>query len=368
GCSGRERSVAARQLQQTICAATAEKCALSIGGDVDVEHSGDGGRGSLHPARVHFACAKDFQHILAENVLADAAHQPRRHAPARQAKCAVGADPAATNFQFLREAIFPGLRPGFYAPHDVHVDVTEHDDTGLADCFAAHRVEILARPRKFFARTSLRAAFCDKTGRISEAFLDKTLVVREEVAAALQAGRPVVALESTVIAHGLPRPQNLETARAMEVAVCEAGAVPASIAIIEGRLVAGLSSEQLATFAASDGIVKVSRADLSSVVAARQTGATTVAATMLIAARAGIRIFATGGIGGVHRGAELSFDISADLSEIARTRVAVVCAGAKAILDLPRTLEVLETLGVPVAGYRTNKFPAFYVEDSGLPL
>jgi len=198
--------------------------------------------------------------------------------------------------------------------------------------------------------------------------LDKALFIREDVAAALQAGRPVVALESTVIAHGLPRPQNLETARAMEVAVREAGAVPATIAIIEGRLVAGLSSEQLATFAASDGIVKVSRADLASVVAARQTGATTVAATMLIAARAGIRIFATGGIGGVHRGAELSFDISADLSEIARTRVAVVCAGAKAILDLARTLEVLETLGVPVAGYRTNKFPAFYVADSGLPL
>jgi pseudouridylate synthase len=198
--------------------------------------------------------------------------------------------------------------------------------------------------------------------------LDTTIFIREDVVAALHDGQPVVALESTVIAHGLPRPQNLETARAMEAVVREEGAIPATVAIIEGRLVAGLSSEQLATFAATDGIVKVSRADLAAVVAARQTGATTVAATMLIAARAGISTFATGGIGGVHRGAELSFDISADLAEIARTPVAVVCAGAKAILDLPRTLEVLEMLGVPVAGYRTNKFPAFYVEDSGLAL
>ncbi len=198
--------------------------------------------------------------------------------------------------------------------------------------------------------------------------MDNALVIREDVAAALQAGQPVVALESTVIAHGLPRPQNLETARAMEAAVREEGVIPATIAILDGRLVAGLSSDQLAAFAATDGIAKVSRADLAAVLATRVSGATTVAATMLIAARAGIRVFATGGIGGVHSGAELSFDISADLPEIARTPVAVVCAGAKAILDLPRTLEVLETLGVPVAGYRTNKFPAFYVADSGLPL
>jgi pseudouridylate synthase len=198
--------------------------------------------------------------------------------------------------------------------------------------------------------------------------LHNALLIRDDVAAALQARRPVVALESTVIAHGLPRPQNLETARAMEAAVREEGAVPATIAVLEGRLVVGLSPEQLATFAATDGIAKVSRADLAAVLAARQTGAATVAATMLIAALAGIRVFATGGIGGVHRGAELSFDISADLPEIARTPVAVVCAGAKAILDLPRTLEMLETFGVPVVGYRTNKFPAFYVVDSGLPL
>ena len=195
-----------------------------------------------------------------------------------------------------------------------------------------------------------------------------SLVVRDDVAAALQAHRPIVALESTVIAHGLPRPQNLETARAMEAAVRTEGAIPATIAIMDGCLIVGLSSEQLATFATSDGIAKVSRADLAAVRAARQSGATTVAATALIAALAGIRVFATGGIGGVHRGAELSFDISADLPEIARAPVAVVCAGAKAILDLPRTLEMLETLGVPVVGYRTSKFPAFYVEDSGLAL
>jgi pseudouridylate synthase len=195
-----------------------------------------------------------------------------------------------------------------------------------------------------------------------------SLVVRDDVAAALQAHRPIVALESTVIAHGLPRPQNLETARAMEAAVRTEGAIPATIAIMDGCLIVGLSSEQLATFATSDGIAKVSRADLAAVRAARRSGATTVAATALIAALAGIRVFATGGIGGVHRGAELSFDISADLAEIARTPVAVVCAGAKAILDLPRTLEMLETLGVPVVGYRTSKFPAFYVEDSGLAL
>lgn len=192
--------------------------------------------------------------------------------------------------------------------------------------------------------------------------------VREDVAAALRSGAPVVALESTVIAHGLPWPHNLDTARKMESAVRDKGAVPATIAVLEGRMVVGLSSEQLASFAETEGIVKVSRADLGRVLASRQTGATTVAGTMLIAARAGVRMFATGGIGGVHRGAELSFDISADLTELARTPVAVVCAGAKAILDLPRTLEALETLGVPVVGYRTNEFPAFYVRESGLPL
>ena len=192
--------------------------------------------------------------------------------------------------------------------------------------------------------------------------------VREDVTAALRSGAPVVALESTVIAHGLPWPHNLDTARKMESAVRGEGAVPPTIAVLEGRMVVGLSSEQLTSFAEAEGVVKVSRADLGAVLASRETGATTVAGTMLIAARAGIRMFATGGIGGVHRGAELSFDISADLTELARTPVAVVCAGAKAILDLPRTLEALETLGVPVVGYRTSEFPAFYVRESGLPL
>jgi pseudouridine-5'-phosphate glycosidase len=201
-----------------------------------------------------------------------------------------------------------------------------------------------------------------------EDFLDTTLSIREDVAVALKSGAPVVALESTVIAHGLPRPHNLETARKMESVIREQGAVPATIAILDGHTVVGLSPEQLTSFAETEGAVKVSRADLGAVLASRQTGATTVAGTMLIAARVGIRIFATGGIGGVHRGAELSFDISADLAELARTPVTVVCAGAKAILDLPRTLEALETLGVPVVGYRTKQFPAFYVAESGLPL
>jgi pseudouridine-5'-phosphate glycosidase len=201
-----------------------------------------------------------------------------------------------------------------------------------------------------------------------EGFLDTTLSIRDDVAVALKSGAPVVALESTVIAHGLPRPHNLDTARKMESVIREEGAVPATIAIVEGRAIVGISSEQLTSFAEAEGVVKVSRADLGAVLASRQTGAATVAGTMLIAARAGIRIFATGGIGGVHRGAELSFDISADLAELARTPVAVVCAGAKAILDLRRTLEALETLGVPVVGYRTKEFPAFYVAESGLPL
>ncbi len=198
--------------------------------------------------------------------------------------------------------------------------------------------------------------------------MDTGYSIRDEVVDALKSGTPVVALESTVIAHGLPRPYNLETALKMESAIRAEGAVPATIAILEGRVVVGLTSKELASFAKTEDVVKVSRADLGFALAWRLTGATTVAATMLIAARAGIRIFATGGIGGVHRGAELSFDISADLAELAQTSVAVVCAGAKAILDLPRTLEALETLGVPVVGYRTRQFPAFYVEESGLPL
>ena len=196
--------------------------------------------------------------------------------------------------------------------------------------------------------------------------MEGLLSIREDVAAALAEGKPVVALESTVIAHGLPKPQNVETARRMEAAVRESGAVPATIGILRGRLVVGLSAEQIATLAESEDVAKVSRADLAAVLASGRAGATTVAATMFAAALAGIRVFATGGIGGVHRGAELSMDVSADLTELSRTPVAVVCAGAKAILDLPRTLEMLETLGVPVVGFGTEEFPAFYSWESGL--
>src|SRR5579859_395726 len=196
----------------------------------------------------------------------------------------------------------------------------------------------------------------------------EALEIREEVRAALANGKPVVALESTVIAHGLPRPQNIETALAMEAAVRESGAVPATICILDGRIIVGLTREEIGRLAEASDVVKVSRADLAAVVAGKRTGATTVAGTMIIAAMAGIRMFATGGIGGVHRGGESSMDVSADLTELARTRVAVVCAGAKAILDLPRTLEVLETLGVPVVGFDTQEFPAFYCRNSGLAL
>ena len=202
-------------------------------------------------------------------------------------------------------------------------------------------------------------------GRLGD---DKGIFVHEEVAAALRDSKPVVALESTVISHGLPRPHNLETARGMEAAIRAGGAVPATIAVLGGKLVVGVSAGELAFLAESKDVAKVSRADLASVVASGRAGATTVATTAWIAARAGIRVFATGGIGGVHRGVEETLDISADLTELARTPVAVVCAGAKAILDLPRTLEMLETLGVPVVGYGTNELPAFYSRESGLTL
>lgn len=194
------------------------------------------------------------------------------------------------------------------------------------------------------------------------------LDVRPEVAEALAASRPVVALESTVISHGLPRPHNLETARKMEAAVRGEGAVPATIGLLNGRLIVGLTRAEIESLASAEHVAKVSRRDLAAILNSRKPGATTVAATMIVAAQAGIRIFATGGIGGVHRGAQNTFDISADLPELARTPVAVVCSGAKVILDLPRTLEVLETLGVPVVGYGTSQFPAFYVQESGLAL
>jgi pseudouridine-5'-phosphate glycosidase len=195
------------------------------------------------------------------------------------------------------------------------------------------------------------------------------LDIAPEVGATLAAGGAVVALESTIVAHGMPWPQNLDTARRVEAAVREAGAVPATIAVLGGRLKVGLAADELERLAASGpSIPKLSRRDLAMAVASRSDGATTVAATMIVAALAGIRVFATGGIGGVHRGAESSFDISADLLELARTPVAVVCAGAKAILDLRLTLEVLETHGVPVIGYRCDELPAFYSRESGLAL
>ncbi len=194
------------------------------------------------------------------------------------------------------------------------------------------------------------------------------LAVHPEVAAALAARRAVVALESTVIAHGLPRPQNLAAARALEEEVRGLGSTPATIAIADGRAVVGADDALLVRLADDPGVAKVSLRDLAPVLARRGLGATTVAATVEIAARAGINVMATGGIGGVHRGGERSFDESADLEAIARHPVCVVCAGAKLVLDLALTLERLETLGVPVVGYGTGELPAFYVRSSGLPL
>jgi pseudouridylate synthase len=192
-------------------------------------------------------------------------------------------------------------------------------------------------------------------------FLD----IHPDVAHALAAGRPVVALESTIISHGMPYPQNVAMAQQVEAEVRAAGAVPATIAIIDGRLKAGLTLPQIEQLGQGGrSVAKVSRRDMPFIVAAGKTGATTVAATMIVAAQAGIAVFATGGIGGVHRGAAQSFDVSADLQELARSNVAVVCAGAKSILDLRLTLEYLETHGVPVVGYRTDVLPAFYVRDS----
>lgn len=195
-----------------------------------------------------------------------------------------------------------------------------------------------------------------------------SVVLSPEVRVALDEGRPVVALESTIISHGFHYPANLECALESERVIREEGAVPATVAVIGGRPTAGLSREQIERLAeaGSDGVVKASRRDLPVLAARGADGATTVAGTMVIAALAGIRVFATGGIGGVHRGAERTFDVSADLLELARTDVAVVCAGAKSVLDLALTLEVLETHGVPVLGYRTDGFPAFYKRESGL--
>jgi pseudouridine-5'-phosphate glycosidase len=192
------------------------------------------------------------------------------------------------------------------------------------------------------------------------------IVYSREVVAAKARGAPIVALESTIITHGMPFPGNLDMARSVEQIVRQHGAVPATIAVIGGVLHIGLEDEQIAALAQMSGVMKLSRADLAFALAERRTGATTVAATMIAAARAGISVFATGGIGGVHRGVEESFDISADLEELARTAVIVVSAGPKAILDIPKTLEVLETRGVPVVTYDSEEFPAFWSRSSGL--
>jgi pseudouridine-5'-phosphate glycosidase len=188
-----------------------------------------------------------------------------------------------------------------------------------------------------------------------------------EVANAKAAGKAIVALESTIITHGMPYPGNLDMARSVENIIRREGAIPATIAVIDGALHIGLEPATLEQLAQTPDAMKLSRADLAFAIAEGRTGATTVAATMIASARAGIRVFATGGIGGVHRGAELSFDISADLEELAHTPVIVVCAGAKAILDIPKTLEVLETRGVPVVTFGQDEFPAFWSRDSGLP-
>src|SRR5437016_13284358 len=195
--------------------------------------------------------------------------------------------------------------------------------------------------------------------------LSHYLKLSEEVQTALQEQRPIVALESTVIAHGLPYPANVEVAQAMEAAIRNEGVVPATVGIHDGKIVIGLSRDEIERLGTAHDVLKVSRRDLAVALATHQLGATTVAGTMLCASMAGIRFFATGGIGGVHRGAQTSMDISADLTELARTPVLVVCAGAKSILDLDLTLEYLETQGVPVLGWQTDEFPAFYVRSSG---
>ena len=188
-----------------------------------------------------------------------------------------------------------------------------------------------------------------------------------EVAAALAGNHPVVALESTIITHGMPYPQNVDTARLVEAEIRAHGATPATIAVMNGQIYIGLSAEDLTSLGQAQHVMKLSRADLAACLATGQTGATTGAATMICAQLAGIAVFATGGIGGVHRGADQSFDISADLMELAQTPVTVVAAGAKAILDIPKTLEVLETHGVPVIAYGQTDFPAFWSRSSGIP-
>ena len=198
---------------------------------------------------------------------------------------------------------------------------------------------------------------------------NKYISVHRDVQKALDNGRPVVALESTIISHGMPYPQNVETARKVELIVRDSGAAPATVAILGGRLCVGLTAEQIEVLGKKGPAVhKASRRDIAVLAARGEDGATTVAATMAVAALAGVRVFATGGIGGAHRGAETTMDISADLEELAQTPVCVVCAGPKSILDLGLTLEYLETRGVPVIGYGTDELPAFYTRKSGFPV
>jgi pseudouridine-5'-phosphate glycosidase len=195
--------------------------------------------------------------------------------------------------------------------------------------------------------------------------LTNYLDVKPEVAKALEEGRAVLALESTIIAHGMPYPKNVETALKVEEIVRQNGAVPATIAILNGRLKVGLTKDEIETLGSGKNVIKTSRRDIPFIIANKADGATTVASTMIIAALAGVKVFVTGGIGGVHRGAQETFDISADLQELAHTSVAVICAGAKSILDIGLTLEYLETHGVPVVGFGTDEFPAFYTRKSG---
>ncbi|MET3682823.1 pseudouridine-5'-phosphate glycosidase [Alkalibacillus flavidus] len=194
--------------------------------------------------------------------------------------------------------------------------------------------------------------------------MEQFLSYTDEVRDALESGKPVVALESTIISHGLPYPENMDMAKKVENIIREQGAVPATIGLMDGKIKIGLTEDELYTFATEEGIHKVSRRDFAHIIAKQETGATTVAGTMIAANLAGIRVFATGGIGGVHREGEYTWDVSADLQELAQTNVAVVCAGAKSILDIGRTLEYLETHGVPVVGYKTNAFPSFYSRES----
>lgn len=195
--------------------------------------------------------------------------------------------------------------------------------------------------------------------------LEKYLDINPEVKAALEEGKPVVALESTIISHGMPYPKNVETALRVESIIRENGAIPATIAILEGKLKVGLTAEEVEFLGKTKGVIKTSRRDIPFIVSNKLNGATTVASTMIIAALAGIKVFATGGIGGVHRGAERTMDISADLEELSMTDVAVICAGCKSILDIGLTREYLETKGVPVVGFQTEELPAFYTRKSG---